>query len=140
MKFSFKLLFLLILFFSCSHKPQKASILPEKKMKEVMWDMIRADQYVSGFLLKDSTKKKKEESVKLYEEIFHIHGITKEQFKKSLDYYSSQPDLFRPIIDSLGKRKNSFSSPSGYPVPPQPVDKLNKDSAAKSAIEKHPLK
>jgi len=73
-----------------------------------MWDMIRADQWVSDQLIKDSSKNKKEESIKLYEQVFHIHGITKDDFKKSLDYYSSRPDLFRPIIDSLARRKNDF--------------------------------
>jgi hypothetical protein len=81
-------------------------------MREVMWDMIRADQYVSDFVMKDSSLNKKNESVKLYEEIFHIHKITRQEFKKSLDYYSTQPDLFRPIIDSLAKRKNEFT-PAG---------------------------
>ena len=133
-------LFFLLLFFSCSHKTREKSILSENKMKEIMWDMIRADQYVSTYLLKDSAKKKKEESVKLYEEIFHIHGITKEQFKKSLDYYSAQPDRIKPILDSLGKRQNSFSSPSGYPTPPQPAHKLKSDSIAKRILMEHPSK
>jgi hypothetical protein len=105
------ILLLNILFFSCSEKEKKPGVLSENEMKEVMWDMIRADQYVAGVLSNDSTRNKKDESVKLYEEIFHIHKITRSQFKKSLDYYSSQPDLFRPIIDSLAKRKNEYTSP-----------------------------
>jgi len=72
-----------------------------------MWDMIRADQYVSDFLLKDSTKKRKPESIKLYEEIFQIHKISREQFKNSLDYYTSRPELLRPILDSLAKKKDN---------------------------------
>ncbi len=133
-------LFFLFLIFSCSHKTREKSILSENKMKEVMWDMIRADQYVSGYLVRDSTKSKKDESVKLYEEIFHIHGITKEQFKKSLDYYSAQPDRLKPILDSLGKRQNAFSSPSGYPTPVEPAHKLVTDSMTKKARIKHPSK
>ena len=133
-------LFFLFLIFSCSHKTREKSILSENKMKEVMWDMIRADQYVSGYLVRDSTKNKKDESVKLYEEIFHIHGITKEQFKKSLDYYSAQPDRLKPILDSLGKRQNAFSSPSGYPTPPEPAHKLVTDSMTKKARIKHSSK
>ena len=77
-----------------------------------MWDMIRADQYVAGILSRDSTRNKKDESVKLYDEIFYIHKITHGQFKSSLDYYSSQPDLFRAIIDSLAKRKAELIPPS----------------------------
>jgi Domain of unknown function (DUF4296) len=97
-----------IILFSCGRKEKRADVLSQNKMREVMWDMIRTDQWVSDLLIKDSSKNKKEESIKLYEEVFHIHGITKDEFKKSLDYYSSRPDLFRPIIDSLAKRKNDF--------------------------------
>jgi len=98
-----------VLLISCAKKERKADVLEPKKMREVMWDMIRADQYVSDLLFKDSTMKKKDESIKLYEEVFHIHNITRDEFKKSLDYYTSRPDLFRPIIDSLAKRKNDIA-------------------------------
>lgn len=97
-----------------------------------MWDMMRADQYVSDFLLKDSTKKKKTESLKLYAEIFHIHKITEDQFKKSLDYYRSRPDLFAPILDSIAQRKN-FTTP----YISHPVNKLNRDSVMKLKARKN---
>jgi hypothetical protein len=115
----------LLLFFSCTTKKKKADILSENKMEQVMWDMIRADQYVLESLSKDSSLSKKEKSIRLYEEIFAIHKITKEQFKKSLQYYSSQPDLFRPILDSLAKHKNESNRPS-Y-IPPH-IDTLSKPS------------
>ena len=105
MKLLAGILLSIISFFSCSEQEQKKDILPEKEMREVMWDMMRADQYVAAFLSKDSTHSKKDESTRLYDEIFQIHKITREQFKTSFNYYSSQPDLFRPIIDSLAKRK-----------------------------------
>ena len=105
MKFVAGILISIISFLSCSEKEQKKDILPEKEMREVMWDMMRADQYVAAFLSKDSAHSKKDESIRLYDEIFQIHKITREQFKTSFNYYSSQPDLFRPIIDSLAKRK-----------------------------------
>jgi hypothetical protein len=115
---------LLILLFSCARKENK-NVLPENKMKEVMWDLIRADQYVADYLMRDSTRNKKDESMKLYEEIFHLHKVTRDQFKRSLAYYSSQPDLLRPIIDSLAKRKSEFMfPPTGvHPFPPDSANK-----------------
>ena len=121
MKFLLSIGFLII-GFSCATKEKKAKILSEGEMREVMWDMIRADQYVTDFLLKDSTKKKKDESVKLYDQIFQIHKTTASEFKKSLAYYSSRPDLLRPIIDSLAVRKNES------PLPPE-LNHAAKDSA-----------
>jgi len=114
MKFLLSIVFLIIIF-SCARKEKQDDILPEKKMREVMWDMIRADQYVTDFLLRDSSKKKKDESVKLYDEIFRLHKITADEFKKSLAYYSSRPDLMHPIIDSLATRKNEFFPPGQNP-------------------------
>lgn len=114
---------LLILTFCCDKKEKKTDILSQEKMREVMWDMIRADQYVTDYLARDSTRNKKEESVKLYEQIFHLHKITTAQFRASLAYYSSQPDLFRPIIDSLAKRKKEIMLPptSSHPSFPDSV-------------------
>jgi hypothetical protein len=115
MKFFLSIGFLII-GFSCVIKEKKDKILPQSEMREVMWDMIRADQYVTDFLLRDSSKKKKDESVKLYDQIFRLHKTTADEFKKSLAYYSSRPDLLRPIIDSLATRKNEFASPAvGHP-------------------------
>ena len=76
-----------------------------------MWDMLKADVYVQDFVLKDSSKKKDEESTKLYDEIFHIHGTTADQFKKSLTYYQSEPAYFKPILDSLVTKQKDMSRP-----------------------------
>jgi hypothetical protein len=129
MKFLPGILLLLISFFSCSEKEHKKDILPENEMREVMWDMMRADQYVAAFLLKDSTYSKRNESIRLYEEIFRIHKITREEFKVSFDYYSSRPDLFRPIIDSLAQRKIE-------PPHLRPTHPVRKDSLVKPLLRK----
>jgi len=121
---------LMVLAFSCVNGEKKADILSESKMKELMWDMIRADQYVSDHLARDSTRNKKVESVKLYEEIFHLHKVTRDQFKRSLAYYTSQPDLFRPIIDSLAKRKSEFM------LPPTTIHLPSPDSSRKPTLPK----
>ena len=98
-----------LFFSSCSEKEKKPSgILPVDKMREVMWDMVRADEYVTDFLKKDSGFNKKDESTRLYEQVFRLHKITREQFKKSLDYYGSAPDLFQPIIDSVAKKPRTL--------------------------------
>jgi hypothetical protein len=129
MKIFLGILLLLTSLFSCSKREQNKNILPEKEMREIMWDMMRADQYVAAFLPKDSTHNKKDQSIALYEEIFHIHKISREQFKTSFDYYSSRPDLFRPIIDSLAQRK--FEAPHTRPTHP-----VRKDSSTKPLLRK----
>ena len=70
-------------------------------MRKIMWDLMRADAYVTDFLMKDSTRNQKAESAILYEKIFDIHSTSQEAFKKSLAFYQSRPDLFKVISDSL---------------------------------------
>ena len=76
-------------------------VIQQNQMRTIMWDLMRADAYVTDFIMKDSTCDKKTESAKLYEKIFDIHATTRETFKKSLTFYQSRPDLFKVISDSL---------------------------------------
>jgi hypothetical protein len=131
----------IILLFSCHRKALQLNVLSQSRMAAIMWDMIRADQYVSDFHIKDSSKKKKNESLNFYEQIFHIHQTTEQEFKRSLDYYTSRPDLFQPIIDSVAKRKNStvpyYNRASSQP-PGQ--HRINKDSLNKHVPTRHLVK
>ena len=70
-------------------------------MRKLMWDLMRADAYVSDFVMKDSTRNQKAESAKLYEQVFTIHSTTEDIFKKSLAFYQNRPDLLKVITDSL---------------------------------------
>lgn len=96
--------FILFAFFlsSCLAKNDiPESVIPMNEMRKLVWDMMRADSYVSDFMLIDSTKTKKQESLELYEKIFSLHKVDKEKFQKSLAFYQSRPDLLKTITDSL---------------------------------------
>ena len=101
MKF-FLFIILIISNFACirDNKVPK-DVIPQNQMRKIIWDLMRADAYVTDFVMKDSTLDKKAESAKLYEKIFDIHTTTQEAFKKSLAFYQSRPDLFKVISDSL---------------------------------------
>ena len=101
---------LIILTFGCiQDKKIPKDVLPQNEMRKIMWDLMRADAYVSTFIMKDSTKNQMAESAILYEKIFDIHSTSRETFKKSLAFYESRPDLFKAISDSLriDERKGS---------------------------------
>jgi len=124
------------IFFSCSHKEKKApGILPENKMRTVMWDMIRADQYATDFIIKDSLHTKKDTSLALYAEIFRIHKISAGQFKKSLDYYGSRPDFLRPLLDSLAKKQKTTPPGQNHSL----VDSLSKKQKTTPPGQTHPF-
>jgi Domain of unknown function (DUF4296) len=77
------------------------NILSPAKMQEVIWDMTRADLFLADNLKKDSTLDKKMESIKLYQQIFRIHQVSKEEFQQSLSFYKTHPVYFKPVLDSL---------------------------------------
>lgn len=121
----------MLLVVSCSDKDKVPSgIIPRDKMETVLWDMIQADQYSALYLLKDSARiNVKTETQKLYEEVFRLHQISREDFRKSFQYYQEHPDLTRSVFDSLLARGNrqrteSYSRPVLNPKPPPPPPSL----------------
>jgi len=110
-------------------------VIPQNQMRKIMWDLMRADAYVTDFVMKDSTRDKKAESAKLYEKIFDINSTTRETFKKSLSFYQSRPDLFKVISDSLrADEKKSQQYPDEKK--PQIDTTLRKMKLNKKLIEK----
>lgn len=83
---------------SCTKKTE--DILPPVKMQAVFWDVIRADVYNSDYQT-DSTKQLLKENVTLQKKIFQLHGVTREQFYKSFEYYTEHPDKMTMILDSM---------------------------------------
>jgi len=134
----FLFIILIILNFGCirDNKIPK-DVIPQNQMRKIMWDLMRADAYVTDFVMKDSTLDKKAESAKLYEKIFDIHATTQEAFKKSLAFYQSRPDLFKVISDSL---RSDEKKSQQYPEEKKPqIDTtLRKMRLNKKLIEKKP--
>jgi hypothetical protein len=110
-------LFLLVclLGISCKSAYEK-SILPVDRMKLVMWDMLKADELYLRMIVKDSTAKKRKENIRLYEQVFLIHRISKGKFDSSYKYYETHPVQFKILIDSLEafsmrERDRTFDNP-----------------------------
>jgi hypothetical protein len=120
------LIFFLFLFGCRSDEKVPKGILNQDEMRNVMWDLMRADAYVSDIIMRDSTRKQKDESVILYEKIFAIHSITQEKFKKSLAFYEAHPDLMKPISDSLRTNEKKAQEYQNY----------NKSTTMDSTIKK----
>ena len=133
----FLLIILIISNFGCirDNKVPK-DVIPQNQMRKIMWDLMRADAYVTDFIMKDSTCDKKVESIKLYEKIFSIHSTTRETFKKSLAFYQSRPDLFKAINDSLRIDEKKSQDPDEKK--PQIDTPLRKMRLNKKLIEKKP--
>lgn len=91
--------------FSCSNKKEvPKDVLPVKEMTNVMWDAMLADELANNRYGYDTSRVKLDTSIVLYQQIMQAHNTTQKQFKKSLQFYQSRPDLLQVIIDSLQKR------------------------------------
>lgn len=90
---------------SCSKTKESEKVLGQAKMQDVMWDMIRADVLTSEFPRKDSTDPKIK-NITLQKKIFHAHGITREEFYNSFDFYTKKPEVLTVMLDTVAARQS----------------------------------
>ena len=128
---------LFFLLFSCVNKESTPSgIIKRDTMGIVLWDLIQADQFAKLYLVKDSLKiNVNQERLKLYQEVFQIHHITKDQFQQSYQFYMGRPDLTKIMFDSLSAfttRQRMEAYKSKYTPPVKTVTKPGDSSKFKN--------
>ena len=107
---------------ACNSKSNlPADVLKPDKMQAVLWDVIKADVFTAEFIKKDSTKNAAAENVKLQQQIFALHKISKADFYNSYDYYRSNTDIFKKVIDSIVVRAERNRYEKTTATPPTPV-------------------
>jgi hypothetical protein len=106
--------------------------IQKDKMQKILWDMMQADRFVTDFLPKpgDSTYNEKE-ILKVYQKVFNLHGITRDDFLKSYTFYLNHPDITKVLYDSISvqaerRRKEVYES--------------KKDTVKKDTLGQHSLK
>lgn len=122
--------FILLVFFVAGCSPKNkipAGVLSPQKMRFILWDLIRVDEYANNFLLSNTSIDINDEKLNLYQQIFKIHSTKSEIFKKSLTFYQSNPDLLKVIVDSLRKDEQRVLQEQ-YKPNPVISDTLTKDS------------
>lgn len=98
-------LFCMVMIACSSREHLPAGVLPAEKMESLLWDLMRADQFLSDYVLsKDTSLNKSSESIKLYRQIFMIHGVTKQEFRESMIYYKAHPVQLKAIMDSVSNK------------------------------------
>jgi Domain of unknown function (DUF4296) len=112
MRILFFLLITAVLITGCTKKNRiPSNVLSPAKMQAVLWDMMRADQFLTDYVFaRDTSKNKEKESIRMYEQIFVFHKINKEEFTKSFAFYRSHPLHLQVIMDSISKRKGEAPS------------------------------
>ena len=98
--------FLLLLVFSwwgCS-EPRPKGVLAPEKMQAVLYDLLRADEMAAQQALKDSAWSRLDTHAGLYQQIFQVQGITREDFQTSLRYYEDRPDELKKLVEDLQQK------------------------------------
>lgn len=90
----------------CSNQQDvPTTVLPPHKMQAVLWDMFRAGNFVTSYqLTADTSLKRDREQIKWFNRVLYVHQVSELQFKKSMEYYKTHPDLLSTIMDSLSRK------------------------------------
>ncbi|NML22663.1 DUF4296 domain-containing protein [Pseudoflavitalea sp. G-6-1-2] len=128
----------LMILAACSNKNKVPSgVMDHEEMEAVMWDMIQADRYAAISFSGDSLKRNniKDETLKVYDQVFQIHKISKEEFLKSYKFYLSRPDMLKVVFDSIAtkadrRRNEEIHKPDTAKPAPMPPP-ANPDSTGK---------
>jgi hypothetical protein len=113
--------------FACTNRRSvPPGIIQPDSMQVILRDVILADQFATQYLLKDSLLKDsvhrnvKAETLQLYETVFRLHKVSREVFRKSMDFYYSRPDLVKTMFDSLAayetRHRNELYMPRNTPA------------------------
>jgi hypothetical protein len=94
----------LLLAVACGGSDTPDGVLKKDKMMQVMEDLGKAEELASNYTARDTTQKLKTEQLRFYGKVFLHHGITRNQFNRSMEYYISKPYLAKDMFDSLSAR------------------------------------
>ena len=101
---------------SCSSDSIPKDVFPPKKMTAVLYDIVLADEWVDFTRMQDSSYLKFSKRASVYDSVFQLHGINKQQYQKSMAYYQSRPDLLKEILDSVKTKSDT--------IPSKPIKKI----------------
>ena len=62
------------LLISCANTDVPRDIIPPDRIRPILFDLLKADEYLNNFILKDTLLKRDKEAVKLYDQVFQIQG------------------------------------------------------------------
>lgn len=123
-------LFLLSCVFACSKKPVEvpADVIPRDSMIVLLAEihLVEASIQVLNVDVNDSTQSA---AYGLYRYVFTKHHITQEKFKRSFDFYRSEPAYFHQMYDEVITKLSEDQAKYSTPPPARPkIQKMRPDS------------
>ena len=114
MKNIIKLSICCLLIISCSPSRKEATTIELDKMKLVVWQLMKADEFYIRSSAADSSVIRNKKNVQYYQQIFDLYKIDRVQFYKDIEFYESHPIEFKILMDSvneLSKREKNRIKP-----------------------------
>lgn len=102
---------LLLVLNGCSSSPVPKGVLPPVRMQKIMYDLMRIDELINNFVVKDSGIDIKKKRSTLYEQVFKVNNTNRKDFYSSYKYYQQHPDLQKEVFDSLHESLNRKTLP-----------------------------
>lgn len=94
-----------LLISACNRNKVPEGIIKEKTMIELLTEMHTADAYFNNITGYECDTMIGEINY-TYNQIFKKHGTTKEEFERSMDYYSQNPKKFREMYEKVVLKLN----------------------------------
>ncbi len=88
-----------VLFLACNNKIKKREILKDKDFISILIDIHKADGIIEFKNLQ--AKNKKTDSVSLYNFVLKKHKVSREKFRKTIDYYAVHNEKYLEIYNSV---------------------------------------
>ncbi len=80
-------------------------IIPLRQMKFIVYDVLQAEELAPLMYPKDTVAAKLK-TTGLFQQVFAIYKISREDFYKSFHYYEAHPDMNQILFDSLSQYAN----------------------------------
>jgi hypothetical protein len=106
MKCLIRLFFILIFFTGCIFNTTPKGIIHKSEMISLLTDIHLVDAY-AGMLGQDTVK---QPAANLYNSVFIKHHTDSVQFRKSLEYYSREPQKFSDMYQKVQENLVSLDS------------------------------
>lgn len=95
---------LMVLLASCGDTKRPEGVIPPAKMELVLMDVLLAESFSESYLTVDTTKKLPEWYGQELDKVLALHQVSQKDFLASIDYYKTQPEEFKVIMDTVNAR------------------------------------
>ncbi|MFN9782552.1 MAG: DUF4296 domain-containing protein [Sphingobacteriales bacterium] len=89
---------------ACGGQKLPAGVLDKEQMELVLTDVILAEAFAESYLSADTTKRLKQLYTQELDKVLAIHKVSPKDFQASIQYYKSQPEQFKVVIDTVNAR------------------------------------